>query len=264
MIATVGDSVLLAKKSKMVTRAELATIPTPPPRGARHRPVPHHELVGTLDGVLREAGLTIADERYAVARNGGRLFGVMTVRPNEGHVLQSAVREGQEFAIGLRSGNLGDVSIKLVASLKVVVCTNLAVAGTGSGTGSGNGSVSLRRKHTTGLRLEPALREAVGKYQEQQLGFVAVTDKARQLELTDDQARLAIFGAFERRIVSPRLFPEVVANYFAPRPEWTDVAGQRNRWGLHNAFTRALRSAPAPVMFRATSQLAYLLRAGRN
>lgn len=259
MIATVGNSVLLAKKSKMVTRAELATIPTPPPRGARHRPVPHHELVGTLDGVLREAGLTIADERYAVARNGGRLFGVMTVRPSEGHVLQSAEREGQEFAIGLRSGNLGDVSIKLCASLRVVVCTNLAVAGSGSG----NESVSLRRKHTTGLRLDSALREAVGRYQEQQLGFVAVTDKARQLDLTDDQARLAIFGAFERRIVSPRLFPEVVGNYFAPQAEWTDCTG-RSRWALHNAFTRALRSAPAPVMFRATSALAYLLRPERN
>lgn len=255
MIATVGNSVLLAKKSKVVTRAELATIPTPAPRGARHRPVPHHELVGTLDGVLREAGLTIADERYAVGRGGSRLFGVMKVRPVEGHALQSATRVGQAFSLGLRSGNAGDVAIKVAAGLRVTVCDNMLLAGS---------FLALRRKHTTGLVLDGELREAVERYQVQQLQVVAETDRARELTLTDDQARLEIFRVFERRIVTPRLFPEVVANYFAPQAEWTDVARERNRWGLHNAFTRALRSAPAPVMFRATSQLACLLRAERN
>jgi hypothetical protein len=254
MITTVGNAVLIAKKSKLVNRQELVTIPTPAPRGARHRPVPHHERVATLDGVLREAGLTIADERYAVGRGGSRLFGVLKVRPVEGHALVGAMREGQDLSIGLRSGNAGDVAIKLAAGLRVVVCDNMLLAGS---------FLALRRKHTTGLVLDGELREAVERYQVQQMQVVQETDRAREQVLTDDQARLAIFGAFERRIVAPRMFPEVVQNYFAPSPEWTDCTG-RNRWALHNSFTRALRTAPAPVQFRATTALAYLLRAEQN
>lgn len=123
-------AVLISKKSRPVSRAELATIVTPEPRGSRHRPVPHAVLVDTLDGVLREAGLTVQQERYAVGRAGSRLFGVIQVQPSESNALHGLRREGQSFAIGLRSGNAGDVSIKVAAGLRVTVCDNMVLAGT--------------------------------------------------------------------------------------------------------------------------------------
>ena len=245
---------LIAKKSTLVTRDQLREIPTPPPRGPRHLPVPHHTLVETLTGVLQEAGLQIAEERFAVGKGGGRLFGVLKVRPVEGQALIGSVRPGQEFAIGLRSGNQGDLALKVAAGLNVVVCDNLVLAGS---------FLALKKKHTIGLRLDAALREAVERYVEQQVGVVEQTDAARQLPLTDDEAKLEIFNVFERRLLSPRLFPEVVANYFTPAPGWTDCQG-RHRFALHNAFTRALRESPPPVQFRATAALAYLLHPSAN
>lgn len=248
-------TLIVAPGARRITREDLRAIPEPVQRGVNHRPIPHHELVSTLDAVLREQGLVVTDEQYAVCNNGSRLFGTMKVRPAiDGHALTGAMRDGQEFCLGVRSGNARDVAISLVAGLKVTCCSNMLLA---------SDFRALRKRHTLGLRLDAELRDAIERYQAQQLQVVAETDRARELTLTDDDARLAIFGAFERRIVSTRLFPEVVSNYFSPQPDWTDCQG-RHRFALHNAFTRALRPAPAPVQFRATTALAYLLRPGGN
>lgn len=123
--------------------------------------------------------------------------------------------------------------------------------------------LAMKKKHTTGLQLDVELREAVRRYQEQQVDVIQTTDRARDLILTDDQARLAIFNAFEREILSPRLFPEVVANYFKPEASWTDCT-PRSRWGLVGAFTRAIRPMPPETKLRTTTSLAYLLREGVN
>jgi len=58
----------------------------------------------------------------------------------------------------------------------------------------------------------------------------------------------------------------VTAAYFTPHPELMADCQPRTAWGLHNAFTRAIREmAPAPA-FAATTKLGrfFGLRAGPN
>ncbi len=60
----------------IVTRAELRAIPTPEPTST-FRPIPHIELVESLDLVLAKNQITIREEKFALRRDGSVLFGVL-------------------------------------------------------------------------------------------------------------------------------------------------------------------------------------------
>ena len=60
----------------LVTREQLAIIPAPEPT-ATWRPIPHIELVETLDRVLKANQIAIREERFALRRDGSTLFGVL-------------------------------------------------------------------------------------------------------------------------------------------------------------------------------------------
>lgn len=238
--------------AKLVTPAELRAIPTPPPLGPRHKPVPHIELRDTLNSVVREFGFTISDEQLMTARpDRSRLFGACVVKPKKGKAreLKDYAREGQSFALAYRSGNDGQVAIKLGAGLGITVCSNLCIFAE---------FIALSRKHTTGLNLERELREAVVRYIAQLAKTVEVTDAAKQHELEANEARLAIFDVFERGLVAPRLFPHVVRNYFQPERSWTDCT-PNTRWGLNNAFTRAAGPLPPEAKLKVIRNVAHIL-----
>lgn len=249
------ESTLLAKRSKIVDRVQLAALEAPTVLGRRHKPVAHHLLLSQLDDVLAESGLRVTEERLAVSReDGSRLFGVLQVEPTRtDHPLVSAVREGQSFAIGLRSSVDCKLSIRLNASARVFVCDNLCMSG----------ASILVRKSTIRLDLPRALAEGVERYVGAQLQLANDIERARNIEITDERAKVLLHDVFARRVPPARLFHAVVSNYFRPEPGWTDCA-PRTVWGVHNSLTRAMRDmAPAPK-FRATIALADLLNPGRN
>jgi hypothetical protein len=249
------ESTLLAKRSKIVDRVQLAALEVPTVLGRRHRPVPHHVLLETLEGVLGDGGLRITEERLAVSRDdGARLFGVLQVEPTRAdHPLMPAAHEGQGFAIGLRSSVDCKLSIRLNASARVFVCDNLCMSG----------ASILVRKSTIRLDLPRALAEGVERYVGAQLQLANDIERARNVEITDEGAKVLLHDVFARRVLPARLFHAVVGNYFTPEPGWTDCA-PRTVWGVHNSLTRAMRDmAPAPK-FRATIALAGLLKPGRN
>lgn len=80
----------------LVTREQLAVIPAPEPT-ATWRPIPHIELVETLERVLRVNQIAIREERFALRRDGSTLFGV----------LQLAYEDTPDgtAAMGLRTSN---------------------------------------------------------------------------------------------------------------------------------------------------------------
>jgi len=73
-------------------------------------------------------------------------------------------------------------------------------------------------------------------------------DRLAQEPIGDEAAKVTIFDAVYRGIVPQRLLPVVAQNFFAAEQrEYLDCV-PRTRFGLHNAFTRALKAlAPAPA-----------------
>src|SRR5215472_16819563 len=97
-------AVLSHAHSQLMTREDLRQLACPPAT-ATFRPIPHYELVTALIETLLKRQLVVRREKYAVQRQGHRLFGVLDL-----------ASEGGEygFAIGLRTANDRTVSLQLI------------------------------------------------------------------------------------------------------------------------------------------------------
>src|SRR6266480_8027312 len=132
----------------LVTREQLALVQTPDATRS-FKPVPHIELIDTLEHVLKLNQITIRKEQFALRRDGATLFGV----------LQLAYQDTADgmAALGLRTSNDRTMSIQICAGLSVFVCDNMVFRGD---------LIALNRKHTSGLELRSELSTAVLRFRE--------------------------------------------------------------------------------------------------
>lgn len=237
--------------ARMIDRVDLDLIPEPKCRGPRHRPVPHHELVETLAAVLEEQHLHIEREEYAIYGDGQRIFGVMDLTSSNG--LGSWSREGTSFSLGLRGANDQSLSLQIAVGQRVFVCDNLVFAGD---------LIALKRKHTTGLRLEAELREAVVRYKEQTINLVEQLDRAKERQLSGFRAKLMLFECFRTGVLPGSKLPKVWESWANPPAEHTDVSEHpQTLYSLVQALTREARSLKPARKFEATTRIGRLLTA---
>ncbi len=227
---------LSSSTSQLVTRQQLLSIPAPSSTPT-WRPIPHADLVEALDRQLRVRGITITAEQFAIQREGARLFAVLDL----------SLERTEEFcaSIGIRTANDRSLALELAVGVRVFVCDNLTFAGD---------LIALKRKHTARFDLNADLSRAVDRYQAYLGGLQQKIAEVRDTALSDLDAKALIVDAFRQEIVPIRFFKPISEAYFQPGSEMSDVH-PRSLWGLHNAFTRAVRQmAPAPA-FEATTQL---------
>src|SRR6266481_3779243 len=132
----------------LITREQLALVETPDATRS-FKPVPHIELIETLEHVLKLNRITIRKEQFALRRDGATLFGV----------LQLAYQDTPDgtAALGLRTSNNRSMSIQICAGMSVTVCSNMVFRGD---------LIALNRKHTSGLELRSELSTAVLRFRE--------------------------------------------------------------------------------------------------
>ena len=210
----------------IVTRAGLQGIQTPEPTST-WRPIPHVELVETLDLVLKQQHMEIREEQFAIRRDGSVLFAV----------LQLAYGETGDgiAALGLRTGNNRSMSLQICAGLSVFVCDNLAFRGD---------LIALKRKHTSGLNLREELTLAVIRLQDHFGRLVGEIGDLIKRALGDIEAKALIHDVFAQGLMPVRLLPDVSRAYF--EPQLADFE-PRNAWSLHNAFTGLAKEMPMPT-----------------
>ncbi len=132
----------------LVTREQLALVQTPDATRS-FKPVPHIELINTLEHVLKLNQITIRKEQFALRRDGATLFGVL-------YLAYQDTPDGMA-ALGLRTSNNRTMSIQLCAGLTVFVCDNMVFRGD---------LIALNRKHTAGLHLRTEINHAVLRFQD--------------------------------------------------------------------------------------------------
>ena len=232
-------STLVHANSSLVSREHLKSL-APPAATATWKPIAHYDLVLAIDRQLAVRDIRIVGEQFAVQREGLRLFGVLELE-----VPGPTPSEHYRFAMGVRTANDRSEALSIVAGAKVFVCDNLALSGD---------LIAIRRKHTTGFDLNADVSRAIDRYQSYLQVFHRQLDELMYRPLEDPQAKVMIFEAFTLEVLPIRFFPSLAQTYFHPDPTMTDVA-PRTVWGLHNAFTRAVKQmAPAPA-FQATTRL---------
>lgn len=162
----------------LVTREQLALVETPE---ATHsfKPIPHLELIETLEQALQTNDITIRKEQFALRRDGSTLFGV----------LQLAYQDTADgmAALGLRTANNRTMSIQICAGLSVFVCDNMVFRGD---------LIALNRKHTTGLHLRTEVNHAVLRFQDHFGRLTGEIDRLKALPLSDVSAKAIIHDVF--------------------------------------------------------------------
>jgi hypothetical protein len=221
----------------IVDRDQLRLVPAPEATRT-WQPVPHIELVESLEKVLQQNQIAIQDEQFALRRDGSTLFGVL-------QLAYENTPDGRA-AMGVRTSNNKTMSIQICAGLSVFVCDNLVFRGD---------LIALNRKHTSGLHLLTELADAVLRFRDHFGRLTGEIERLRSRELTDAEAKAMLHDVFVSGAMPVRFLPQVSETYFAPPfPEW---AG-RNAWSLHNAFTAAAKQMPMPTRLGATQELGRL------
>lgn len=224
-------------KAHLVTMEQLKALPTPEPLGTHHEPIPHCILAMALEIEAMERGYSVTRSQYALGMNGSALFGVMDLMPTG-----VVVAEERGLSLGFRNSTNSALAIKVVAGNRVFVCDNLALSGD---------MIAVLRRNTTGLDLEAAIKIGFEKFQQHASSLDRQIMILQAKMISDIEAKARVFDIFANRILPVHLFDDVEKFYFHPTDDMTDCQ-PRSEWGLHNAFTRAIKKMRPITGFEAT------------
>lgn len=220
-------------------RQDLLTLPVPDSTDT-HKVVPHSTIVQGLIESLNFRNLQVVADRYALTKDGMRMFGFLEINDGTSDV---------GFAIGLRNSHDKTFSLGLTVGYRVFVCDNLAFHGE---------FTPVTRKHTKNFDPVEVIDMAVGKMQRHFEPMKRQIDVWQHHSLSDYQAKSIIFDAFiTDGIDAPKhIAREVAKLYFEPpHAEFQP----RNLWSVSNAFTEAFKLLEPVPQMRATASLAPFL-----
>lgn len=226
--------------SKLVTKAALDALPEPVALGTRHKPIPHGVLVGEILEEVERRDYLAVREQYALAADNQALFGVLDLKPKN-----AMVSSDRGVSFGFRTSTNSTLSLQGVAGTRVFVCDNLALSGS---------MITFKNKSTTRLDLGAVLASGFDKFMQHEAILEVQIARLTETSISDGEAKQRIFDVFNAKVVPVRLFDDVSRFYFHPGDDMTDVQ-PRSLWGLHNAFTRAMRDLTPVRLFNASAAL---------
>ena len=231
-------SLVLHRGAVLVTRSDLAQCHTPQGSG-RWRPVSHIQVLNTVETTLSECGFEVNNAQYGLMKDGGQFFGTLD--------LSTQITQGVSLSVGIRNSTNKTLPLGFIAGNRVFVCDNLAFSA----------ELLVKRRHTTfgEMRFQEAIAHAVRRLSQFRQEESSQISLMQSIELSDTEAESYILRAYERRIVSHLLLPDVIHQWREPsHKEFED----RTAWSLFNAFTHALnpRAVSSPIAAFGLMQLA--------
>lgn len=206
--------------AREVTRDELALVNAPEPTKTWY-PIAHRNVLDAVETMLGESGFVIAKSRYALSRGDAQFFGTLD--------LTSEIAAGVSLSVGIRNSINQTLPLGFAAGSRTMVCDNLAF----------RRELLVSRKHTLngGVRFREAIAHAVKELEVFQRVEGQRIEFMRGAECDDIRAESFMLRAYERRVVSHRLLPDVIRGWREPGH---DEFQARTVWSLYNAFTGAL------------------------
>lgn len=226
------NGLMLHCGSKAVDRTYLAAMPLPAALGPRHVVRPYIEDVEIVTQAMATCGLEVVDEAYGVTHDGGRMFGVMEVKPLEGEFL------GKDYGlmVGLRGSYDQSITRGLAIGSRVFVCDNLAFGGT----------VEVRTKQTLniGERIPRLLIDAVRQIPVMAAHQQRRFDAYRLRNMTPRQGDAMVVELLRKGVISTTQVERVVKEWDEPSHEEHAEDGY-TVWRMHNAVTEAVKPKDA-------------------
>ena len=200
---------------KFVDRSALAIVPTPNPTQT-WRPVPHIDVEEAVESAIANRGMTIESERFGLARDSQKMFGVITL----------ARQNNPEWTrcIGIRNSHDQSFAAGICCGVSVLVCSNLCFGG----------EFVIKRRHTSGIDLFAMVEDTMDAMADSYLSFEERLLNLHDIGVTDNQARIFIVKAAEYGAIPSCDILAVFNEYLDPRH---DEFRERSMWSLMNAFT---------------------------
>ena len=223
--------------TKKISRDEVRNLPVPEATKT-HKPISHHELVGSLVETLAFRHIHVVRDEYAVSADGMKMFGVLDLDYEYGDT---------RFGIGIRNSNDRSFRLAMTISTRVLVCDNMAFQGD---------FTPVLKKHTSRLDLIELLSVGVDKMQRNFEPLKQQINDWQTREVTVDEAKLIIYKAVVEEKFPMKLLTCVHEHYFTPSYE---AFRPRTLWSLSNAFTSALKQLAPIRQFQMTARLGAFL-----
>lgn len=220
--------------TQRITRNELATLPMPE-RTASFQPIGHNVFIDTVEEALSFRHISIVSSEFAVSDDGMKMFSTLQVNSDY---------EGVSFVIGCRNSNDKSFRLGMVCGYRVMVCSNLSFHGD---------FTQLSAKHTKMFNLEEAVALGVDRTQRQWGPIREAIDRKRTLEISDDNARVALYKLFTEAKMPVSLFRTVHNEYFGQQP--IEEFAPRTVWSLENAVTSGIKKLKPIAQYDATARL---------
>jgi len=223
------------------TKADLASVPVPESTESYH-PVPYHRFIEEVELHIPRFGLEVRSSQFALAREGGQMFGVLTCGngvPDRDYAL----------CIGVRNSYDRSLAVGLTVGSRVFCCDNLAFSG----------EVTMHRKHTVNVfrdlpDLIYRMLSQVAAMRERNDGEIAAM-KVR--ELPPAHAHHLMVEAIRANVLPASRLPKVIEAWEKPlNPEFSS----RTAWSLFNAFTEVQKTASPRAQMEGSLRLSSLFR----
>lgn len=232
------SNLMLHAGGKRVGYDALVALETPVASAESHTILPHATFVDKTKEMLATRQIGVVKEEYALARDGARMFGMLTL---------DATKDGVSLVMGLRNSHDKSFSLGVTSGFRVFICDNLAFHGDFH---------PLAKKHSKHLLrdLPDALDLAVGRVQRHFPQILNQIGAWQRSQLSESEAKAIIYRAFvQQELDAPeRLAKRVHEEYFNPRHE---EFAPRTLWSLQNAYTEAFKELDPQPQYKALASL---------
>ena len=203
-----------------MSRDEVARTDTPCSTSTWH-PVPHIDVIEAVTEVVRAHNWKIEGEKFGLAREGQKMFGVMEI--------SSSSSPEWHRCIGIRNSHDKSFAVGLSAGIVVCVCTNMAFGGT----------TVIKRRHTSRIVLAELIDRATASLEDDFLTVETVSEGLKDAYLRDDdEARSCIVRAAELGVINSCDILPVFHEFKSPSHV---VFKEPTRWSLMNALSEIVK-----------------------
>ena len=211
---------LIMAEGKYMSRTEVARTDTPCST-ATWRPVPHIDVIEAVTEVIRAHNWEIEGEKFGLASEGKKLFGVME--------LSSSSSPEWHRCVGIRNSHDKAFAAGISVGVKVLVCSNLCFGGT----------TVVKRRHTSGIVLAELIDRAVASLEDDFLMLETVSEELKDAYLRDDdEARSCIVRAAELGVINSSDILLCFREFKSPSHE---EFAEPTRWSLMNALSEIVK-----------------------
>ena len=198
-----------SQNDQLVTRQELAALPVPEPKGSRHVIYPYSDYVQTVADQLNLYGFNIAEEEFAIQKDGQRFFGLMQLNPIlEGEYIPHC-KDQYTYQVGLRGAYDQSLDRGLLLGTRAIVCSNLCFHGN---------LITLKTRQTTNVvdRIVSMIEEAVRTLPEKIKHQGLIFDKLLDYTISPNAGENYLASMYRQEILTAMQLPRAIIQWHEP------------------------------------------------